>query len=306
MNKKMINVTVGIPAHNEEKTLGYLLQDVLTQESHNHVVTEIIIMCDGCTDRTADVARKIGETDKRIVVIDDGKRCGKTGRLNQIYRRVKSDIVITLDADIRIRKNTFDALAREFINDASISLAVASPNPHPVKSTAGICFWSADTMWGEIRESYRNGANVHSVYGQVCALSHSFAQNIVFPKNLASDVGYLYIKALEYGKFSYVKEALYDYYSVGTLEDFRRQGTRAITAEKDLELYFPAYTISETYTIPLGAKITGILKSIVKHPLHTIVGLSVNILLRFIPTKDPLLKKGMWNTVQSTKEVYHG
>lgn len=47
---------VVIPAHNEEQVIGRLLRGLLADARTNEV--EVVVVCNGCTDRTADVARR--------------------------------------------------------------------------------------------------------------------------------------------------------------------------------------------------------------------------------------------------------
>src|SRR3972149_4408985 len=93
-------VTVGVPAHNEEENISHMLQSVLSQKQSNYKLEKIIVLCDACTDDTAKRARQMAEKYPSIRVIDDGKRKGKTGRLNKLYRMNKSDLVFNIDADV--------------------------------------------------------------------------------------------------------------------------------------------------------------------------------------------------------------
>ena len=52
-----------IPAHNAEDCLGRCLDSVVSQKYRNW---ELLVVCDACTDGTADVVRKYGE--KPIIV----------------------------------------------------------------------------------------------------------------------------------------------------------------------------------------------------------------------------------------------
>src|SRR3989344_6610925 len=93
-------ILIGIAAYNEEKNIGHLLRSILSQKGDNFKIENIIVACDGCTDRTSIVAGKFQKNYPLIKVINDNRRKGKTSRLNEFYRMLKSDIFITLDADI--------------------------------------------------------------------------------------------------------------------------------------------------------------------------------------------------------------
>ena len=58
-------VSIVIPAHNEEATIGRCLDRLLCVGADASM--QIIVSCNGCKDRTADVARKFGD---RVTVVE--------------------------------------------------------------------------------------------------------------------------------------------------------------------------------------------------------------------------------------------
>ena len=61
-----IKVSFILPAYNVEKYLSHCVKSILSQSYKN---IEVIIVNDGSTDSTADVANSIAKTDVRIIVI---------------------------------------------------------------------------------------------------------------------------------------------------------------------------------------------------------------------------------------------
>ena len=57
-------ISVIIPAHNEERYLGKTLDSLRQQNFLNY---ETIIVCNGCTDQTAEVARKYDNQNTKII-----------------------------------------------------------------------------------------------------------------------------------------------------------------------------------------------------------------------------------------------
>ena len=79
-----------IPAHNAEDCLGRCLDSVVSQRVKDY---ELIVVCDACTDKTADVVRKYGE--KPIIV--DYQRDGLAR--NAGLDAARGEWVLFLDAD---------------------------------------------------------------------------------------------------------------------------------------------------------------------------------------------------------------
>ena len=63
--------SVIVPAHNEEQVIGRLLEQLLDEPDGG---LEIWVVCNGCTDRTADVARQFGEAVNVVEIEAASKR----------------------------------------------------------------------------------------------------------------------------------------------------------------------------------------------------------------------------------------
>lgn len=93
----MSNIVVLIPAHNEERLLPAAIQSI-----HNQTVaaSNIVVVCDNCTDHTIDIAEALGAT----ALETTNNRHKKAGALNQILMEMlpglpDDDWVFVVDAD---------------------------------------------------------------------------------------------------------------------------------------------------------------------------------------------------------------
>ena len=86
----MKEVTVIIPAHNEEKHIGIVIEHIKKEE----VIKEIIVVANSCNDNTEIVAKKAGA---KVI------RCMKKGKgyaMEAGLKRAKGQIIAFLDGDI--------------------------------------------------------------------------------------------------------------------------------------------------------------------------------------------------------------
>jgi glycosyltransferase involved in cell wall biosynthesis len=88
--KAHVPISVVIPAHNEESFIEEAIRSV-----HNQTlkVSEILVVADDCTDRTADIAQKLGAT-----VLDHSNRNMAIG-LNMAVKSTNQPWIAFLDAD---------------------------------------------------------------------------------------------------------------------------------------------------------------------------------------------------------------
>jgi len=87
-------ISVVIPAYNEEHSIGFLLQrthDVLRKEGLPY---EIIVVNDGSTDKTAEIAKEYN-----VLLVNNEKNLGKGGSLRTGFKHAKGKLIITMDAD---------------------------------------------------------------------------------------------------------------------------------------------------------------------------------------------------------------
>lgn len=127
-------VSIVIAAHNEEACLGETLTSLLAGGEE----LEVIVVPNGCTDNTAEVARSFEVA--RVVELDSG---GKPGALNAGDAAARSFPRIYLDADILVPPGGITALV-ESLRESGALAAVPGRSldthgrPWPVRAYFGI------------------------------------------------------------------------------------------------------------------------------------------------------------------------
>ncbi|AFS78570.1 putative glycosyl transferase family 2 protein [Gottschalkia acidurici 9a] len=87
----MYSITAIVPAYNEEKTIG----DVLSEIKKVKIIDDIIVVSDGSTDRTVEIAKSYN-----VKVVDLSENLGKGGALKEGVDKCISEIILLLDADL--------------------------------------------------------------------------------------------------------------------------------------------------------------------------------------------------------------
>lgn len=89
-------ITAIIPAYNEEKNLSKLLESL----KETSLLDEIIVVDDGSTDATAEIALQAAARDPRLRVLKHESNQGKGSALATGWQAAKSQILLFLDADL--------------------------------------------------------------------------------------------------------------------------------------------------------------------------------------------------------------
>lgn len=92
--------SVVIPAHNEEKYIKRCIDSIWAADRVFPGNTEIIVVCNRCTDKTADIARENG-----AIVLMNEDRCIAKVR-NTGINAAHGKIIVTIDADNRMTRGT--------------------------------------------------------------------------------------------------------------------------------------------------------------------------------------------------------
>lgn len=99
-----MNVSLVIPAHNEQARLASTL-DLYVRALYRSFGEsfEVIVVANGCSDRTAEVARNWDPTSGKVVVVDIPEAIGKGGAVIEGFQQAKGERVIFADADAATR-----------------------------------------------------------------------------------------------------------------------------------------------------------------------------------------------------------
>ena len=114
-----IPFTVIIPAHNEAAVIARSLRAIL-DTAPSHAKFEVIVVANGCDDRTADIAREFGET----VRIIEFSKPSKSQAINLGWRAKRHSIILVVDADIL---TSYHALATTALALTKPHIMAASP-----------------------------------------------------------------------------------------------------------------------------------------------------------------------------------
>jgi cellulose synthase/poly-beta-1,6-N-acetylglucosamine synthase-like glycosyltransferase/spore germination protein YaaH/peptidoglycan/xylan/chitin deacetylase (PgdA/CDA1 family) len=103
-------VSVLIPAYNEEEVIVKTVQAALASDYHD---LEVVVIDDGSSDRTGELLDNFFGNDPRVRIIHQPNR-GKSAALTHGLREASSKILVTIDADTAIAPQAISRLVRHF------------------------------------------------------------------------------------------------------------------------------------------------------------------------------------------------
>ncbi len=107
-------VSIIVPAYNEEKIIAKSLESLVNQTYQN---LEIIVVDDGSTDRTSEIAKYFEKhsNGKKVKVLKKSNG-GKASAINHGIRHSTGELIMVVDADSKLEKNAVKLMERYFID----------------------------------------------------------------------------------------------------------------------------------------------------------------------------------------------
>jgi len=132
-----LHLSIIVPCYNEELRLETMLEEVFEYLSTRTYNAEIIIVDDGSTDRTVQLASRIQKTHKNLKLLKMANNRGKGGAVMQGIMHSVGELILFADADGATRFSDLDTLITEIdrIKKDGLGFAVGS-RAHIVNSNA--------------------------------------------------------------------------------------------------------------------------------------------------------------------------
>lgn len=298
--KKKIAITIGIPAYNEEKNIGFLLKALRMQKLDGLRVKEVIVVSDGSDDNTVNVITSTHTPYLKLLIRKT--RQGINKNLNQIIRLATGDILVILNADVLPEGDNFlQQLSRPIIKDKTVGLVGGAVIAIPPKSIFEKIIYRSHELKVRIGEEINEGNNVYMCYGGNRALSRDFYSKLQFPDNCPEDA-YSYFYCIQKGfKFVFQKGAKIKIRLPATFKDHAKQSIRFSAGKRKLEKFFGKALIDKAYQIPLKIYIESIFRFLLKDPFSTAAYILITMILR--KSKPQERFNSNWEVAKSTKSL---
>lgn len=118
-------VSVLIPAYNEEPVIATCVQAALDVD---YPELEVIVLDDGSSDRTVELASEAGGGDERLEVVRDPVNRGKAERLNLGFERAHHELVVVSDADTHLHPVALKLLVARMSRSRLIAAVGGAPH----------------------------------------------------------------------------------------------------------------------------------------------------------------------------------
>lgn len=204
----MPKISVIIPAHNEEAYLGDTLQSLRGQNFLNY---ETIIICNGCADRTEEVARSYANQNTKILFLD---KANVSLARNRGADHALGELLLFLDADTCLEQNSLSKIEREFDAESAVATTKTMPDLPKLKY--------------RLAAAFKNIYNLPWIYqgcsGVLVCRKEDFHQVGGYPELKVKEHRKLIIKLKQKGRYKLINT-----HTITSMRRFERWGLAKVT-----------------------------------------------------------------------------
>lgn len=165
-----VKIAAIVPAYNEEKTIGGVVRALVSSKTFS----EVVVISDGSTDRTAEEARKAGAT----LVHELPRRSGKGAAMQHGITHTDSPLIFFCDADLLglNKKHIADVLAPVLRGDRVMNVGIRDRGRLMMKISAHLPLIGGErALYRHILEGipdrYLRGFMVESALNYYCRIN---------------------------------------------------------------------------------------------------------------------------------------
>ncbi|MFA7056333.1 MAG: glycosyltransferase [Candidatus Cloacimonadales bacterium] len=297
MNK--LECSVGIIVYNEARNIGRLLERV-TSESYKDVeISEIIVVSSACTDGTDEIVTYYEKLDKRVKLITEKKRKGKSSAINLFMQNSTKDILIVESGDTLPSRGTIRKLVIPFLDE---KVGMTGGRPVPVNTSLTFSGYAVNLLW----KLHHKMALKSPKLGEMIAFRRVFDS---IPPESAVDEASIEAEMVKHNlTMLYLPDAIVHNKGPEEISGFIKQRKRIETGHLWLKHKHKYKVISQNKSVLLSL-LKEELRENPKDTPKVIAVMFVELYARFLGKIDYYIKKKnpfTWEIIDSTKNLKQG
>jgi poly-beta-1,6-N-acetyl-D-glucosamine synthase len=125
---RKINISIGVFAYNEEKNIKNTLESISNQKTDLVDIKEVLVVSSGSNDKTNNIVRQMAKKSKRLKLLIQFERQGKSSAINLFITKSKTQILVSVSSDLKLKKDAIEEICLPFL-EKNIGMVGAHPVP---------------------------------------------------------------------------------------------------------------------------------------------------------------------------------
>lgn len=288
----LLDVSICIPAYNEGKNIGLILEALSNQETKRVRINHIVVVNSGSTDDTAAVVRSFQRKNPIISLISQKERKGKASAINAFLKKFHDPIIVLESADTVPLKDMVEKLCTPFLTNEQIGLTGGAPIP--INDPNTFIGYVVHMWWWFHRNIPR--------FGEVIAFRNVLP---AISKTSSVDEAFIQAKIVQLGyRAIHVDEAVVRNKGPETVTDLVKQRRRIFNGHS--RLYEEEKVKIDNMTKKSLRLLLAFKNPTIKHSLWFLGGILIEIYARILGLYDAKFLKinpFIWDTATTTKNL---
>ena len=296
IKENKLNCCIGVIVYNEVANIGKLLNALLEQKLDKISIKNIFVISSACTDGTDEIVENYAKKHKKIKLITEPERKGKSSAINKFIAASESDILIIESGDTIPAADTVEKMVVPFFDE---TIGMTGGRPVPENDPKTFIGYSVNLLWN----LHHKMAQISPKLGEMVAFRKIFEK---IPEKSAVDEASIEAIMKENNlKLKYIPDAIVHNKGPENIKDFIKQRRRIETGHLWL-METENYEVS-SQNLKILMKLT--LSEILENPLkiHFLFGtILLEIYSRLLGWYDFKIKKKnpfKWDIAESTKKL---
>ncbi len=232
---KHASFDIGICAHNEADNIVRILYACSNSKVRDYLLERIIVVSSESSDSTDDLVRRFATEDRRVDLVTEATRTGKSSAVNKVLESSTADIVVLISADVLPSKDALDRLLEPF-HDGRVGMVGSRVMPvNGFHSTTGNIvrfIWSLH----DVVETFE------PKFGEAIAFRREILNGI--PSSVIADEAYIEMKVKKAGyKMQYASDSKIFNRGPETMRELLEQRKRVYAGHLQLMVKY-GYSVS--------------------------------------------------------------
>jgi poly-beta-1,6-N-acetyl-D-glucosamine synthase len=226
---------IGICAHNEAGNIDRLLHLCAGSKVQDYFLEKIIVISSQSTDSTNELVGKFANEDRRIDLVTESTRTGKSSAVNKILKLSNADIVVLISADVLPSKDALDKLLQPF-HDPKVGMVGSKIMPvngyHTISGNIIRFIWNLHDIL----------ASVEPKFGEAIAFRKEIVNRL--EPSIIADEAFIEMKVKDAGyKMHYAPDSKIFNRGPETMFEFLEQRKRVYAGHLQLKMKY-GYSVS--------------------------------------------------------------
>jgi dolichol-phosphate mannosyltransferase len=192
MQKKMPDISIVIPVHNEGENLEWHYKKIEHAVKKLPITHEIIYIDDGSADNSLDIIKKLHDANEHVHYVSFSKNFGKEAALSAGFRKATGDAIFTLDADGQHPIELLGEFIKKWQEGYDVVSGIRESNQGEgfVKATGSKLFYGLLHVIDNSKETMRNSTDLRLIDRKVIDQYNLLTERNRITRNLIDWLGY--------------------------------------------------------------------------------------------------------------------